>query len=79
MLKFNEGIDGRALLQHLAAMCIKFINRIVEVAYCPIPRVCPSRHNDTPDKLDAVPVGYRTSADELFDGVAFSISKSIPA
>lgn len=55
MLKFNEGIDRRALLQHLAAMCIQLINRIIEVAYCPIPRVCPSRHNDTPDKLDAVP------------------------
>lgn len=55
MLKFNEGIDRRALLQHLAAMCVKFINRIIEVAYCPISRVCPSRHNDTTDELDAVP------------------------
>lgn len=36
-------------------MCIQLINRIIEVAYCPIPRVCPSWHNDTPDKLDAVP------------------------
>ena len=36
-------------------MCIQLIDCIIEVAHCPIPRVCPPRHNNTPDKLDTVP------------------------
>lgn len=55
MLKFNDRIDRCSLLQHLTAMRIQLIDCIIEVAYCPIPRVCPPRHNDTPDKLDTVP------------------------